>query len=68
MGISTAAPMSANQVGGQTQSAQQAPAPGNVTVEISFANAPAGMKSQVQTKGPVVATTRINYAMPGLAV
>jgi hypothetical protein len=41
---------------------------GVVTVQIDFSNAPAGMKSRVQTKGPVIATTKIAYAMPEFGV
>jgi hypothetical protein len=42
--------------------------PGVVTVQIDFSNAPPGMKSRVQTKGAVVANTKIAFAMPEFGV
>jgi hypothetical protein len=51
--------------GQQVASAAQA---GVVTVQIDFVNAPPGMKSRVQTSGPVVANTKIAFAMPEYGV
>jgi hypothetical protein len=56
-----AAPSQANVAAGGAQQ-------GVVTVQIDFANAPAGMKSRVQTKGPVIANTKIAFAMPEFGV
>jgi hypothetical protein len=65
-------PVPAGAGGQQTTASGAAPAAGQqggvVTVQIAFENAPAGMKSRVETKGPVVANTRIAFAMPGVGV
>jgi hypothetical protein len=65
-------PFPAGAGGQQTTASGAAPAAGQqggvVTVQIAFENAPAGMKSRVETKGPVVANTRIAFAMPGVGV
>jgi hypothetical protein len=47
--------------------AQQPGSNGAVTVEISFVNAPHGMKTRTQTSGAVIVNTKISHAMPGLA-
>jgi hypothetical protein len=68
------APVQASAAPGAAPGGAQAPQmvggaqQGVVTVQIDFSNAPAGMKSRVQTKGPVMATTKIAYAMPEFGV
>ena len=41
---------------------------GAVTVLISFENAPRGMKTKTETNGPIIANTKISYAMPEFGV
>jgi hypothetical protein len=68
------APVQASAAPGAAPGGAQAPQvgvggqQGVVTVQIDFSNAPAGMKSRVHTKGPVIATTKIAYAMPEFGV
>lgn len=67
LGITMSTPATANLAMAQPQMMQPA-GQGAVTVEISFANAPAGMKSRVQSKGPVIVNTKISHAMPAIGV